>query len=66
MIVTSKLSVIWTKIYLIKYLMIRDIFLNEITSLEEVLDSVDLPKFIQVKADKGYQSKKNKELLQSR
>jgi IS5 family transposase len=40
--------------------------LNEITNLEEVLDSADLPKFIPVKADKGYQSKKNKELLQSR
>lgn len=40
--------------------------LNEITNLEEVLDSADLPKHIPVKADKGYQSKKNKELLESR
>ena len=40
--------------------------LNEITNLEEVLDSADLPEHIPVKADKGYQSKKNKDLLESR
>ena len=37
--------------------------LNEIINLEEVLDSADLPEGIPVKADKGYQSKKNEELL---
>lgn len=41
---------------------------NEISNLEEVLDTVnvDLPKDIPLKADKGYQSKKNKELLKTR
>ena len=39
---------------------------NEISNLEEVLDSADLPKGIPLKADKGYQSKKNEELLKSR
>lgn len=37
--------------------------LNEITNLEEVLDSADLPDGIPVKADKGYQSQKNQDLL---
>jgi len=38
---------------------------NEIANLEEVLETVniDLPKDIPLKADKGYQSKKNTELL---
>jgi IS5 family transposase len=36
---------------------------NEISNLEEVLDSADLPEKIPLKADKGYQSKKNAELL---
>jgi len=41
---------------------------NEIANLEEVLDTVniELPKDIPLKADKGYQSKKNEELLKSR
>ncbi len=39
---------------------------NEITNLEEVLDSADLPKGIPVKADKGYQSKKNEALLKEK
>lgn len=36
---------------------------NEITNLEEVLLSADLPEYIALKADKGYQSQKNTELL---
>jgi len=36
---------------------------NEIANLEEVLNSADLPKHIPLKADKGYQSKKNTDLL---
>lgn len=40
--------------------------INEISNLEEVLDSVDLPEGISLKADKGYQSQKNKELLKKR
>src|SRR5690554_689335 len=39
---------------------------NEIANLEEVLDSADLPEGIPLKADKGYQSKKNAELLKER
>jgi IS5 family transposase len=41
---------------------------NEIANLEEVLDTVniDLPRGIPLKADKGYQSKKNEELLKKR
>jgi IS5 family transposase len=41
---------------------------NEIANLEEVLETVniDLPKGIPLKADKGYQSKKNVELLKKR
>lgn len=39
---------------------------NEITNLEEVLDSANLPEGISVKADKGYQSVKNDELLKKR
>ena len=41
---------------------------NEIANLEEVLETVniDLPKDIPLKADKGYQSKKNAELLKQR
>ena len=41
---------------------------NEIANLEEVLETVniDLPKDIPIKADKGYQSKKNVELLKKR
>ncbi len=39
---------------------------NEITNLEEVIDSADLPENIAFKADKGYQSKKNNELLKNK
>jgi len=41
---------------------------NEIANLEEVLDTVniELPKDIPLKADKGYQSKKNAALLKQR
>ena len=39
---------------------------NEITNLEEVIDSADLPENIAFKADKGYQSKKNNELLKKK
>ena len=39
---------------------------NEITNLEDVLDTADLPEGIPLKADKGYQSKKNEELLKER
>ena len=40
--------------------------LNEITNLEDVLDTVDLPKGIPIKADKGYQSKHNAQILKDR
>lgn len=36
---------------------------HEITNLEAVLDTAELPAGIAVKADKGYQSQKNKQLL---
>lgn len=39
---------------------------NEIANLDEVLGAVDLSKHTSVKADKGYQSQKNKELLKSK
>jgi IS5 family transposase len=39
---------------------------NEITNLEEVLEAADLPRGIAVKADKGYQSEKNKQLLKDK
>lgn len=39
---------------------------NEIANLEHVLDTVDLPENIPLKADKGYQSKKNEALLKER
>lgn len=39
---------------------------NEVANLEEVLESADLPKHIPLKADKGYQSKKNAALLKER
>lgn len=39
---------------------------NEVSNLEEVLDSADLPEGIPVKADKGYQSEKNAQLLEKR
>lgn len=39
---------------------------NEISNLEEVLDTADLPKGIAIKADKGYQSEKNAQILQRR
>lgn len=39
---------------------------NEISNLEEVLDAADLPKHIPLKADKGYQSLKNEEILKER
>ena len=40
--------------------------LNEISNLEEVLDTVDLPEGIAIKADKGYQSAKNEKILKER
>ena len=41
---------------------------NEVSNLEDVLDTVniELPKDIPLKADKGYQSKKNAKLLKQR
>lgn len=39
---------------------------NEIANLEAVLDTADLPKDIPLKADKGYQSKKNADILKKR
>jgi IS5 family transposase len=41
---------------------------NEIANLEEVLDTIniELPKNTPLKADKGYQSKKNAELLKNK
>lgn len=39
---------------------------NEISNLEDVLDSAGLPENITLKADKGYQSKKNEALLEDR
>lgn len=36
---------------------------NEISNLEDVLDTVNLPEGVALKADKGYQSKKNAEIL---
>jgi IS5 family transposase len=39
---------------------------NEITNLQEVLDTADLPENIPLKADKGYQSEKNNTLLSER
>lgn len=39
---------------------------NEIANLEAVLDTADLPENIALKADKGYQSAKNNELLKTR
>lgn len=39
---------------------------NEITNLDEVLDTVDLPEHIPLKADKGYQSQKNKEIVEKK
>lgn len=39
---------------------------NEVANLEQVLDTADLPKGIPLKADKGYQSKKNSKLLKKR
>ncbi len=39
---------------------------NEVANLDEVLDTADLPKHIPLKADKGYQSKKNAAILKKR
>lgn len=39
---------------------------NEISNLEEVLNAADLPEHIPLKADKGYQSKKNEALLKAK
>lgn len=39
---------------------------NEVSNLEEILDSADLPEGISVKADKGYQSEKNSEILKKK
>ncbi len=40
--------------------------INEISNIEEVLETADLPKNIPLKADKGYQSKKNGGILKKR
>lgn len=39
---------------------------NEIANLDQVLDTADLPKYIPLKADKGYQSDKNVAILKDR
>lgn len=39
---------------------------NEVANLEEVLDTADLPENIPLKADKGYKSKKNDQILKQR
>ncbi|MBT8244376.1 MAG: IS5 family transposase [Winogradskyella sp.] len=39
---------------------------NEVSNLEEVLDAADLPEHIALKADKGYQSKKNSDILKKK
>ena len=39
---------------------------NEIANLEDVLDTANLPQGIPLKADKGYQSKKNEKILKER
>ena len=39
---------------------------NEIANLDDVLDTVDLPEGIPLKADKGYQSANNNEILKKR
>lgn len=39
---------------------------NEISNLDELLNTVNLPEDIPLKADKGYQSEKNAELLKKR
>lgn len=39
---------------------------NEIANLEEVLEAADLPENIPLKADKGYKSEKNDQLLKER
>jgi len=39
---------------------------NEISNLDEVLDSANLPEGIAIKADKGYQSEKNTKILKER
>lgn len=38
---------------------------NEVTNLEEVIDTTELPKNIPFSGDKGYTSKKNRELLKA-
>ena len=40
--------------------------MNEISNLEDVLASADLPKKVTLYADKGYQSLKNEELLKQK
>ena len=40
--------------------------IHEISNLEQVLDAADLPEDIPLKADKGYQSQKNCELLKKK
>lgn len=39
---------------------------NEVSNLEDVLNAADLPTGIALKADKGYQSEKNKQLLKDK
>lgn len=39
---------------------------NEIANLDDVLETAELPEHIPLKADKGYQSKKNEEVLKKR
>lgn len=40
--------------------------LNEVSNLDEVLETADLPEHISLKADKGYKSKKNDDILKKR
>ena len=40
--------------------------LNEITNLEDVLDTLEIAEGTPVKADKGYQSQKNRDLLKEK
>jgi IS5 family transposase len=39
---------------------------NEIANLEQVLETADLPKNINLYGEKGYQSAKNEELLKAK
>jgi IS5 family transposase len=39
---------------------------NEITNLKDVIDTLEIAEGTPVKADKGYQSQKNRDLLEGR